>query len=323
MAVVDGVIFVLTEACNAHCTMCNYWRVPSPRALPADDVIAFGTKYLLDRPGFVTLSGGEPLVYEDLYKIAGFFRSAGKTTVLCTNGLLLGDHAGRVCDHFQKVIVSLHGSDPRTHDIVLGVKQSHAMVLEGVQHLMRHRCPPRVVLKMTVQRRNYRDLPGFLRMALDQGVSGVAVAAPDVYSEAFHQHKPTDQERKRVLLDKEEIAEFDKIVDQVYSEYADPIRAGFIIEGNLKMFAEYFRYYAGLRADPPPRGCVIPGNRLIVGPDGAVRLCFFHDAVGSIYRERELEQLLRPHRLLPIVQRMTPRDSATCHNCSQFLDWNF
>ena len=323
MAYADGVIFILTEACNAQCTMCNYWRIQRPAALAARDVIAFGAKYLMGSPGFVTLSGGEPLVYQDLYDVAGFFRNGGKTTVLCTNGLLLHDHVERVCDHFRKVIVSLHGSEPRAHDLVLGVRNSHETVLDGVRRLLRHPNAPRVVLKMTVQRRNYRDVPGFLGMALAEGVSGVAIAAPDVYSEAFHQHKPTDTERKRVLLDPDQIAEFGEVVDRTYAEYGAAIRSGFIIEGNLRTFVEYFKYYAGLRADPPPRSCMIPGNRLIVGPDGAVRLCFFHDAVGSIYRDEELDGLLTTRRLLPVVQAMNADDSAVCRNCSQFLDWNF
>ena len=322
MAFFDGVIFILTEACNAHCTMCNYWRVRDPRALPSDDVIAFGSRYLAGVPGFVTLSGGEPLVYDDVYRIASFYRKAGRTTVLCTNGLLVSDHVDRICGHFDKVIVSLHGSEPRTHDLVLGLR-SYETVLDGVQRLLRHPSGPRVIFKMTVQRRNYRDVPGFLGLARDQGVSGVAIAAPDVYSDAFHQHTPTESERRRVLLDAAQIAEFGEVVDQVYADYGADIRDGFIIEGNLRMFVEYFKYYAGLRADPPPRDCVIPGNRLIVGPDGAVRLCFFHDAVGSIYREQELEDLLTPPRLLPVVAGMNACDSAICRNCSQFLNWNF
>ena len=102
---------------------------------------------------------------------------------------------------------------------------------------------PRVILKVVVQRRNFRQLSAFFRLALAEGVGGVAVAAPDVYSEAFHQHKPTSLERKRVLLRPEEVEEYEKLVEDLYIEYKREIEAGFIVEGNPRKLTEYFRYY--------------------------------------------------------------------------------
>ena len=73
---------------------------------------------------------------------------------------------------------------------------------------------------------------------------------------------------------------------------------------------------------PPARSCIIPGNRIIVKPDGSVRLCFFHEPVGYI-RDADIQQTLSGDRLLPIIRAMHPETHKTCQNCSQFLDWDF
>jgi hypothetical protein len=144
-----------------------------------------------------------------------------------------------------------------------------------------------------------------------------------VYSDAFHQHQPTDREKARVLLDPDQIDEYEQIVDAIYDRHTDAIARGFIIEGDPRQFTRYFRYYAGM-TPAPERTCIIPGNRLIVSASGDLRLCFFHKSVGNIgYGEAEIRGLLTPERIRPLACGMNTKDSDICRNCSQFLDWHF
>ena len=174
-----------------------------------------------------------------------------------------------------------------------------------------------------VQKRNYRDLASFFQLALDLGVTGVAVAAPDMAPGSFHTALPSPHECSCVLLDAEEIKEYTLIVDEVERRFAPQLARGFLVEGDLRRFIAYLAYYAGLAAAPPLRECVIPGNRLIIDASGGVHLCFFHGPVANIQNDERMSSLMAAGGAASAVREMTADRSSTCRGCCQFLNWSF
>ena len=66
----------VTKRCNARCSFCHYWKEDPPREL--DD---YGALVKHFDPLVVTLSGGEPLVREDIADVVRGLRDADPVTI--------------------------------------------------------------------------------------------------------------------------------------------------------------------------------------------------------------------------------------------------
>src|SRR5262245_58384113 len=86
--------FELETRCNLSCPFCyNYWKYDraGPPARVATERLVAGLNQLLDRMPCdrVAISGGEPLLHDDLFDILAVFQDRGVPMTLATNGVLL------------------------------------------------------------------------------------------------------------------------------------------------------------------------------------------------------------------------------------------
>jgi len=96
-----------TYRCNRRCSYCRYWEntaedMPSAEALAlVDEFAALGTRRL-------TFTGGEPLLREDIDKLAARCQKKHIDVNLNTNGFLLPDRED-ILEHVRSVTLSLDG----------------------------------------------------------------------------------------------------------------------------------------------------------------------------------------------------------------------
>ena len=94
----DSFVFELTQRCNHDCLHCyNAWKNPVDYPmgeLSTDETLAMLAK-MLDETGasLVTLSGGEPLLRDDVYEIVDFLVKRGVAINFITNASLLDEAA--------------------------------------------------------------------------------------------------------------------------------------------------------------------------------------------------------------------------------------
>jgi MoaA/NifB/PqqE/SkfB family radical SAM enzyme len=158
--------------------MCDYWRTPQPLSLDADEVLSFWKRRVRTRKGSVALTGGEPLLYPRLYELMRAFRPDVDHIVLSTNGILLFDHASEVARYCNKVIISVDGATRQTLRAVRGVEALDA-IIAATAEIRRLSSRVRVLYKVTVQRRNFRELPAIFELAVNAGATGLALTVPD------------------------------------------------------------------------------------------------------------------------------------------------
>ncbi len=86
-------VFEITPRCNLTCNYCyNVWKTDgelSPMELPLNEIEKLAESIQAAHPVSVTLTGGEPLLRDDLREIVGIFRKRGILVGIATNGLLL------------------------------------------------------------------------------------------------------------------------------------------------------------------------------------------------------------------------------------------
>lgn len=163
----------LTRRCNLACAHC--YIAAGPHETAADELataewlrIAAEVLELNPAPLFI-LSGGEPLLRDDLTVIARFATERGATVVVGTNGTLLTDAkiAELRAAGVSGVAVSVESLDPTYHDRFRRGHGSLAATLAAVARLRAHGLD--FVIQTTMTKGNRAELGRLVDWAAEQG----------------------------------------------------------------------------------------------------------------------------------------------------------
>lgn len=158
----------LTRACNLRCIHCR----ATPTELASPDELP--TRVCLDiidqiaevsQPALV-LTGGEPLLREDLYELAAYGKSRGFQMGLATNGTkVTADVAKQIQEAgFVRIGISIDGPDAATHDAFRQVPGAFDAAMEGIHHLKD--IGMHVQINTSVTKRNAHQLEAILELML-------------------------------------------------------------------------------------------------------------------------------------------------------------
>lgn len=160
----------ITGRCNLRCRYCSHFTSAGDAGadLPTEEWLTFFKELKTCAVFEVTLQGGEPFLREDLEAIvAGIVENQMRFSIL-SNGTLITEKkasflasSGR-CDGVQ---VSIDGSTSLTHDVFRG-EGSFAEAIIGIRELQRSGVP--VSVRVTIHRKNVRDLDGIAAFLLDE-----------------------------------------------------------------------------------------------------------------------------------------------------------
>jgi len=129
-----------------------------------DNIASFAQPILI-------LTGGEPMLREDLCDIAAHARRSGLHPVLATCGALLDDKSagGIVRAGIEAVSVSLDGATAASHDAFRGREGSFASAVGGIESA--RQAGLRVQVNTTVTQDNVDELPAILDLAAKLGAT--------------------------------------------------------------------------------------------------------------------------------------------------------
>ncbi len=135
------VAWEVTRSCNLACGHCRASALKGPypgelgteRSLRLLDEIAAVAKPV------IILTGGEPLMREDIFDLAAYGDAQGLRMVLATNGTLVTEEIARrmKAAGIKRVSISLDGPDAPSHDAFRGVPGAFAGALAGIEALRR------------------------------------------------------------------------------------------------------------------------------------------------------------------------------------------
>jgi len=107
------VLFPITYNCNLKCSFCKEWQKDSVKDIPA------AVDKLKEKAGdveWVFITGGEPLLVEELIWVCDELRAAGFKVGVTTNGTIFKPE---ILDHIDIIGVSIDG-DKEFHDNARG-----------------------------------------------------------------------------------------------------------------------------------------------------------------------------------------------------------
>jgi MoaA/NifB/PqqE/SkfB family radical SAM enzyme len=307
--------------CNCRCVMCDIWKREANDQMRAKDLERHRTS--LENLGVrqVVLTGGEPLLHNDLAAFCNFFRERQIHLTLLTTGILLHKRAEEVATLFDEIIISLDGPQ-EIHDAIRRVSGAYNLIHKGVIAVHHHNSSIPITCRTTVQRANHRHLRETVDAARGLGLDSISFLAADLTSQAFNRPLIWPGERQSEIgLNLEEAKALEEEIEQLILEYEAAINHKYIVESaaKLRKIGRRFREHLGQFPAVAPI-CNAPWVSAVVEVDGSVRPCFFHRTIGNI-TSSTLEEVINGEAAQKFRQSLDMEADPTCRRCVCSLNY--
>ncbi|MCY2990273.1 MAG: radical SAM protein [Planctomycetota bacterium] len=311
------------SGCNCRCLMCDIWRKRERQEIAPEDVARWLPEWRGLNVQRVVLSGGEPLLHSDLWRLCDPLRQAGMAITVLTTGLLLKRDAESLARYCDDVIVSLDG--PRdVHNQIRNVPQAYERLAEGVSAVRRANPGARISGRCTVQRRNFGCLRATVAAAHELGLKWLSFLAADVRTEAFHRPGGWTHDRvASVALEADDLPQLAAELAALERDCAADLASGYIRESPEKLrrcLVEYFRALVG-RGGFPPLRCNAPWVSTVIETEGTVRPCFFQPPLGNVFAVGGLAAVLNAPQAIAWRRALDVRRNEICRKCVCTLSW--
>jgi MoaA/NifB/PqqE/SkfB family radical SAM enzyme len=298
--------------------MCDIWKSTDAREMTPTDL----ERHLedIDRLSvqWVVLSGGEPLMHSDLFRLCELLKNRNVRITLLSTGLLLERNARAIVDSISDVIVSLDGPG-HVHDRIRRVPGAFAQLLRGVDAIRSYGDSCDISARCTVQKLNCGVLCETARAAMDANLKSISFLAADLTSEAFNRPDGWASERQQtVALSEEQIPVLEDQIEQLSTEWKG---TGFVLESREKLqrIVRHFQAHIGLADEAAPR-CNAPWVSAVIDTDGTVRPCFFQPPVGNI-SSGGLLQVVNGPQAIAFRTSLDVAANPICRRCVCSLNW--
>ena len=197
------VVWNCTGQCNLHCLHC-YAGASSQAGMPLMNTKQ-GMDFIDDLADFnvpvILFSGGEPLLRDDLFELAGHAANLGLRMALSTNGTLIDEQTADKISKtgFAEVGISLDGASS-TNDRFRGRDGAYRQALEGIRACVARDI--RVSLRLTITRYNHIEIPDIFTLIEQEKINRVCfyhLAYSGRGSKLIAQDLPHSQ--KRMVMD--------------------------------------------------------------------------------------------------------------------------
>lgn len=160
-----------TAACNLKCIHCRASATDfaSPDDLSTEEALAMIEAIREVSAPILVLSGGEPLVRDDIFQISRYAADRGLKVALATNGTMVTEEVALRAKQagVERASVSLDGPDPQTHDTFRQMPGSFEAALRGIAAFRSAGVPFQV--NTSVANHNKEHLPQILELAVRLG----------------------------------------------------------------------------------------------------------------------------------------------------------
>jgi len=302
----------VTENCNSRCITCNAWKNHYKDELSFDeirDILRQCRDFGIDS---VRLSGGEPLLREDIADIVQVCSHLGfKEIYVGTNGLLLKEKARELIESgVTRIGLSIDGVG-EVNDLIRGVPGTYKRVIEGIKTVNAIKREKGLKLDVvnftTILTYNIDQIPNIIRICQKLGVKW----GFNLLDANIHLFQGIDVQKLRV---KDE-AKIDKLMDYLLVLRRRLPGLIYACEHVIEFGREYLKNPDSAKRIP----CVLGYAVLLVRSHGEIFPgCPILGPVGN-FRKNKLTDVLKSEKYKRYAMRMYIRD---CPGCSFFCGDN-
>lgn len=261
--------WMLTRKCNYRCKGCNVWREQDANELSAED-IKRGLD-ILRKLGVVevVLSGGNPLLRDDIDEIIAYASRFFVTTVYDN-----GSMAAKKIDALRNadlVAISIDSLDPEKNDYIKGVKGSLNEAVEAVERL--HEEGISVTVTPTISQLNLYEIVDLTKYFLKKGVPLWYCLYSYDFSEGADQLFRIGRKNDEFeIVDKKAMVELCDSLIRMKEKYR-----------NILMTSEMLEAVKNLYLGRRTWKCRALRNFFVIDHLGRVASCHVHNQIASIF----------------------------------------
>ncbi|MDN3515188.1 MAG: radical SAM protein [Candidatus Brocadia sp.] len=309
------IIWNLTNNCNLSCKHCyaNANQIKG-KDLDGEEMIRLVHQLKQSEVKFAILSGGEPLMREDVFDIACELKSAGIKTYLSTNGILVReDTVDRIKEHFDYIGISIDG-EAEVHDSFRGRKGAFEDSLRAIRLCLKTGL--KVGVRFTLTKNTQKSLPFIFELARKEGIPKIYISHLVHSGRAGDLHDPGRDDYRRavefILKKSFEFVEKNVPVDVVTGN--NDADAVMLLNAFKERYPDaYNRLYERLKT----WGGNQAGKRLInIDAEGNVKPDpFFPDVVGNV-KTRSFCEIWNSNGILSRLRENPRRLKGKCRECA-------
>ena len=159
-----AIAFEITNRCNLSCTHCCFSANEQKKDLSTEKVLDILTKIIQWEPQRITITGGEPLIRNDIFKLLKFLRLNYKgTIILATNALLLNEkNIDFILRYIDVIDISIDGVDEESCKKIRG-KGVFEKVVSNIR-LLKEKGFPKISLSMVLTEGNEKLINDFFEL---------------------------------------------------------------------------------------------------------------------------------------------------------------
>lgn len=168
----DSLNILLTNTCNLYCVHCYVGAGKKLEKELSGDAWISIIKEAKDLGVFsINISGGEPLLHPDFWKIVKFLASGNKlNSNLNTNGTILKkEHLKILSSAFSSIQISIDGDNQYRHDKFRGTKGCFNKSIMAIRMLVDYGIKTNIAFSLSPQ--NFSSLDGVIKICKDNGVN--------------------------------------------------------------------------------------------------------------------------------------------------------
>ncbi len=165
------VAWEVTRRCNLSCVHC---RAAAEDHIYKDELNTKTCLSLLDGikevgEPIIILTGGEPLLRDDIFEIAAYGTKIGLRMVMAPNGTLVTKEKAAMMKEsgIKRISISLDGSSRQSHDRFRGVSGAFDGAMNGIQMAKNAKIPFQI--NTTITKTNLLEIPKILTLAEELG----------------------------------------------------------------------------------------------------------------------------------------------------------
>ena len=175
----------LTTACNLHCSHCYVSDTRMHPALSTERIIAVIAEMEKLGVPVLVLTGGEPLLRPDIFRIIEAFSRHDVDAYLCSNATLIDENIARrlAASALRGYQVSFDGPDRASHDALRG-QGSFDKACSGVKHLVAASLG-NIQIRVTATKEILHRLLDFAQLAKELQVARVVIKPINMVGQAL------------------------------------------------------------------------------------------------------------------------------------------
>jgi len=306
----------LTNACNLACRHCRASAIQCPGSdeLSTDEAKRFVDEIAAFKP-ILILTGGEPLLREDVYEIARYATDKGLRVVLGSNATLITPEVAEKLKNagIKRVSVSIDGATRETHDEFRGEPGAFDAALGGIDILKNAGIGFQI--NTTITRRNIDEIPRIYDFAVDIGAAALHIflLVPTGRGRDIEYEEIPPEEYERVLnwfYDKQKEAKI-QLKATCAPHYFRIVRQRGKLEGvrPVKSAKSYGHGFAAMT-----KGCLGGTGFCFVSRIGDVYPCGYLPALAGNIREQTFGEIWRTSKVFNDL-RDTAKLKGKCGRC--------